>query len=93
MPRSYFEVYLANGIALQGYFPPPQALPLLLLKARDEAADHGPWLGWDHLAPQGLAVQHLAGDHNTIMHAPHAVAVAECIDQQFTPRAMPGFTA
>lgn len=79
----YFETYLANGIALQLYFPSSTTLPLLLMLARDEAADYGPRLGWDQLAQGPLATVELAGDHNSIMYAPQVIAVAEQINKRF----------
>lgn len=79
----YFETYLANGIALQLYFPSATTLPLLLLLARDEVADYGPRLGWDQLAHGPLTTLELAGDHNSIMYAPQVFAVAEQINKRF----------
>ncbi|MEE4138723.1 amino acid adenylation domain-containing protein [Pseudomonas viridiflava] len=79
----YFETYLANGIALQLYFPSPTTLPMLLMLARDEIADYGQLLGWDTLANGGLTAVELAGDHNSIMYAPQVMAVAEQINTHF----------
>ncbi|WP_311971676.1 amino acid adenylation domain-containing protein [Pseudomonas baltica] len=79
----YFETYLANGIALQLYFPPPSAKALLLLLARDEEADYGPRLGWEQLAHGPLTTVALAGDHNSIMYAPQVHAVAEQLNLHF----------
>jgi thioesterase domain-containing protein len=89
----YFEVYLANGIALQSYFPPAEPLPVLLLRASDEPASWGPSLGWDALAPRTLSILDVPGDHNTVMHAPQATAVAACIDQRSAAKPLPGFHA
>ncbi|WP_085314308.1 non-ribosomal peptide synthetase [Derxia lacustris] len=77
----YFEVYIANAIALQLYFPPADDIPALLLLARDEPADYGPLLGWDRLLPTSLVAQGLPGDHNSIVHAPQAAEVARAINQ------------
>jgi thioesterase domain-containing protein/acyl carrier protein len=82
----YFEVYIANGIALQTYLPGPAALDGLLLRARDEAADYGPALGWDRLLGSGLTVVDVPGDHNTVMFAPNAAAVAAAIDGRMPAR-------
>ena len=73
-----FEAYLANGIALQTHLPAPldAPLPVLLLKARDEAPCWGPALGWDQLAGAGLVVVDAPGDHHGIVRPPHAAAVA-----------------
>lgn len=90
--RRYFEVYLANGIALQMYFPPADTLPVMLVRAVDEQADYGPTLGWSELAPASLTMVELPGDHNSIMYAPQACAVAKAIDVHYTPQPMPGFS-
>jgi len=79
----YFETYLANGIALQLYAPPATTLPLLLVLARDEPADYGPLLGWQHLALGPLTAVPVAGDHNTVMYRPQVAAVAELINHHF----------
>lgn len=90
--QRYFEVYIANGIALQTYFPPPQSLPVMLVRAMDEAEDYGPALGWSELAPASLTMIELPGDHNSIMYAPQATAVAKAIDSHYPPQPMPGFS-
>ena len=83
--QRYFEVYLANGIALQGYFPDPDELDVTLFLARDEKADYGPALGWDKLAPGRLNLIQAPGDHNSIMYAPNAAEIATEIDGRFPP--------
>lgn len=88
----YFEVYIANGIALQSYFPPPEDLPVILLRAVDEAEDYGPTLGWDDLAPDTLESVDLAGTHNSIMYAPQAKEVAAQIDSHHPLQPLEGFT-
>ncbi|MES2261194.1 MAG: amino acid adenylation domain-containing protein [Pseudomonadota bacterium] len=89
--QRYFEVYLANGIALQTYFPNADSLPVLLLRATDEPENFGPALGWQELAPASLTMIELPGDHNSIMYARHAGAVAKAIDSHYRPLPMPGF--
>ena len=89
----YYQVYIGNGIALRLYFPEPEALPLLLLRAIDEQEDYGPSLGWDELAAAGLTRIDLAGDHNSIMYAPQAQAVARAIDIHFPLKPHKGFVA
>ncbi len=91
--QRYFEVYLANGIALQTYFPPADDVPALLVRAIDEPEDYGPTLGWSDLLPSTLAVAGVPGDHNSIMYAQHAGAVAAAIDRHYSPHPMPGFSA
>ncbi|WP_084618344.1 non-ribosomal peptide synthetase [Cellvibrio sp. OA-2007] len=89
----YFQVYIGNGIALRLYFPEPEPLPLLLLRALDEQEDYGPSLGWSELAAAGLTQIDLAGDHNSIMYAPQAQAVASAIDNHFSLKPHKGFAA
>lgn len=89
----YFEVYIANGIALQLYFPPRDSLPVLLVKAVDELEDYGPTLGWDELVSSNLTKVDLPGDHNSIMYAPQAKAVATTIDHYFSVKPAMGFAA
>ena len=90
--QRYFEVYIANGIALQTYFPPPAPIPVLLVRAIDEQEDYGPTLGWSELAPSTLTMLDLPGDHNSIMYAPQASAVAKAIDDCYRPQPLPGFS-
>lgn len=89
----YFQVYIGNGIALRLYFPEPEPLPLLLLRAIDEQEDYGPSLGWDELAAAGLTQLDVRGDHNSIMYAPQATQVARAIDIHFPIKAHKGFVA
>ncbi len=77
----YFEAYLANGIALQMHFPPPQDVPVLLLRARDEPADHGPSLGWEGLVADSLSLLDVPGDHHSVLYPPQAAEVAALIDR------------
>ncbi|MBI3773020.1 MAG: amino acid adenylation domain-containing protein [Gammaproteobacteria bacterium] len=89
----YFEVYIANGIALQLYFPPAESLPVLLVRAVDEPEDYGPSLGWTELVLDTLQIVELPGDHNSIMYAPQAKAVAAMIDRHFPVKPVIGFAA
>ncbi|EHU3348735.1 amino acid adenylation domain-containing protein [Acinetobacter baumannii] len=81
--RLYFDTYLANGIALQTYFPEPEDFPILLVKAKDEPEDFGESLGWDQLVKDTLTQVDLPGDHSSIMYAENVVAVAQTIDQMY----------
>ncbi len=89
----YFEAYLANGIALQTHLPAPQEVPVLLLRARDEPADHGPLLGWEALARGPLSVFDAPGDHNSVVQAPHAAGLAALIDRHAPGMPLPGNAA
>ena len=89
----YFEVYIANGIALQLYFPSTDTLPTLLVRALDETENYGPTLGWSELLPETLQMVELPGDHNSIMYAPQATAVAAMIDHHYPIKPSIGFVA
>jgi amino acid adenylation domain-containing protein len=91
--QRYFEVYIANGIALQTYFPPVDDLPVMLVRAIDEEEDFGPHLGWDQLTPNSLTQVELPGNHNSIMYSPQATAVAGAIDCHFSITPLPGFSS
>ncbi|TBU96223.1 non-ribosomal peptide synthetase [Phytopseudomonas dryadis] len=78
-----FETYLANGIALQLYFPPAIEAPLHLLLAANEPEDFGPLLGWEQLCPTGLQVASVPGDHNSILYLPQVETVAGHLDRCF----------
>lgn len=81
--RLYFDTYLANGVALQTYFPEPEDFPILLVKAKDEMEDFGESLGWDQLIKDTLTQVDLPGDHSSIMFAENVAAVAQTIDQMY----------
>ncbi len=89
--QRYFEVYIGNGIALQTYFPDGEEIPALLIKAQDEKEDFGPDLGWSELITTALTQIDLPGDHNSIMYAPQAKAVAAEIERFYPNAAMEGF--
>ena len=89
--QRYFEVYIGNGIALQTYFPDGEEIPALLIKAQDEKEDFGPDLGWSELISTSLTQIDLRGDHNSIMYAPQAKAVAAEIERFYPNAAMEGF--
>jgi amino acid adenylation domain-containing protein len=75
--QRYFEVYLANGMALQTYAPRPYSGRVVLLRARDESANYGPDLGWSGLVEQLVEVRPVPGDHNSLMYEPHVGCVTE----------------
>ncbi len=67
----YFEVYLANGIALQTYESGDYHGAMTLLRAEDEPVDYGPMLGWDKVVSRPFSVVEVPGDHNSMMYEPH----------------------
>lgn len=77
----YFEVYLANGIALQTYESGDYAGPMRLLRAADEPVDYGPWLGWDKVVSRPFMLAAVPGDHNSMMYEPHVQALARHLNE------------
>jgi len=77
--RRYFEVYLANGAALQLYQPGAYPGRVVLFRARDEEADYGPDLGWSRLLKQAPEVLDIAGNHNSVMYEPHVQGLAAAL--------------
>ncbi len=78
----FLAVFRANH---QSSFQPPAplAVPLVLVKARDEAVDPAlaaqPNWGWDQLSSAPVRVESIAGDHHTILHPPHVQTLAALI--------------
>src|SRR3569832_364247 len=80
----YFEVYLANGIALQTYGAGDYEGPLTLFRASGEPVDYGPLLGWDRVVSRAIDVVAVPGDHNSMMYEPHVQMLAQRIDEATT---------
>ncbi|HEU4412266.1 MAG TPA: amino acid adenylation domain-containing protein, partial [Polyangiaceae bacterium] len=81
-PEALVRVALANARALASYRSAPYAGPALLLRAR-AGRDEGrprPDHGWGPLAP-GLAIEDVAGDHRSVVQAPHVEGLAAAIDR------------
>ena len=87
----YFEVYMANGMALRMYFPEPDTVPVLLCLAGDETEDYGPLLGWDALLDASLQTVTVSGDHNSVMYSPQISEVAAIVDYTYPIRPFLGF--
>lgn len=83
--RRYFEVYLANGIALQTYEAGDYTGPMTLFRAQHEPADYGPRLGWERVVSRPFAVVDVPGDHNSMMYEPHVRALARHVDHAEAP--------
>ncbi|MEK7322195.1 MAG: amino acid adenylation domain-containing protein [Pseudomonadota bacterium] len=77
----YFEVYLANGIALQTYESGDYAGPMTLLRAADEPVDYGPLLGWDKVVSRPFTLAAVPGDHNSMMYESHVQALAYHVNE------------
>ena len=71
----WFDVYLADVEAVENYRPQATPIPLLLLRAV-ENAETG--TGWSQLSTK-LEVQSIPGDHFTMMRPPHVSTLAEAL--------------
>jgi thioesterase domain-containing protein len=69
-----------NGMAMWEYTPPEFPAPIVHFIAADQPVStevlSDPRLGWNDLARAGLAVMHVKGDHNSILAAENAAALA-----------------
>ena len=79
--HNYFQVYIANGMALQMYEEKIVDVPLRLYVALDESDDYGQFLGWDELIGDNFDAVYLPGTHNSIMYKPNVEALAKDINQ------------
>jgi thioesterase domain-containing protein/acyl carrier protein len=61
---------------LAGYRPPPIQAPLMVWWARETAIEEQARTAWTQYTRSSVVQEVLAGDHFTIMHAPHLQAVA-----------------
>lgn len=73
---NFFQVYIANGMALQMYEEKSYDLELCLYRADSEPEDYGELLGWDTILPRGFTVIDIPGDHNSIMYKPNVEVIA-----------------
>jgi amino acid adenylation domain-containing protein len=79
--RRYFEVYLANGAALQMYEASAYAGRTVLFRATDEEADYGPDLGWGRLLHGVPEIMPIPGNHNSLMYEPNVQQLAHALRQ------------
>jgi amino acid adenylation domain-containing protein len=85
--RRYFEVYLANGAALQMYEASAYAGRTVLFLAADEEADYGPDLGWGRLLPRTPEIVPIPGNHNSLMYEPNVQHLADALRLTIAPAA------
>jgi amino acid adenylation domain-containing protein len=75
-----FAMFKAGHRALAGYTAEPYQGPVLLFTAGDEAAGRrDPTLGWRDLAPGGLSLCSLPGNHYTIVRSPAVEEIAAAL--------------
>lgn len=80
--RRQFDLYLADVEAVRNYHPPADSLPLLLLRAEDEDELPETISRWTQLSSNRLEVQHVPGDHVTMMRVPHVATLAEFLRER-----------
>ncbi|WP_417446644.1 non-ribosomal peptide synthetase [Kangiella sp.] len=78
---NFFQVYIANGMALQMYEEKRYDLDVYLYRAEDEPEDYGEYLGWDSILSNDFSVVDIPGDHNSIMYKPNVHQIAEHLNQ------------
>lgn len=78
---NFFQVYIANGMALQMYDEKRYDLDVYLYRAENEAEDFGEYLGWDSILRNDFSVVDIPGDHNSIMYKPNVQLIAEHLNQ------------
>ncbi|HEV2765167.1 MAG TPA: hypothetical protein VGV38_19445, partial [Pyrinomonadaceae bacterium] len=74
----FFEVFKTNVRAVRKYRPEPTRARVVLYRSEEAfgAGEAGESLGWRPYAGGGLEVVRVAGDHYTMVRAPHAQALA-----------------
>ena len=80
--HNYFQVYIANGMALQMYEEKYVDVALRLYIAVDEPDDYGKYLGWDELLGNDFEAVYLAGTHNSIMYKPNVETLANDLNRE-----------
>lgn len=88
-----YRIFSSNVRAAAVYQPNPLAVPMLLLVCSELASDEfpdpaaQPSLGWDRVIPAAfLQVAQVAGNHYTLLRAPHVAAVAKLLSRSFDRR-------
>ncbi|MEE1931386.1 alpha/beta hydrolase [Streptomyces sp. TRM 70351] len=71
---TYVEGLLRNNRLTAGHRPAPASVPLVLAKAEGSLLPQDETLGWPELAPRGLALHTVPGDHYTMLTRPDAAA-------------------
>ncbi|MBR9970322.1 non-ribosomal peptide synthetase [Magnetospirillum sulfuroxidans] len=67
--RQMYQRFQANNAALMAYQPAPCDVPVLLLRAEAGAVDDQD--GWAELAPAGLTLRPVPGDHVSLLRPPN----------------------
>jgi acyl-CoA synthetase (AMP-forming)/AMP-acid ligase II/thioesterase domain-containing protein len=79
-----------NGMAMWEYTPREFPAPIVHFIAADQPVStevlSDPRLGWNDLARAGLAVMHVKGDHNSILAAENAAALAGALEALLSAR-------
>ena len=83
------DLYRADIEAVTNYDPSPAAIPLVLLSANDESQDRDSIGRWSRLSCQKLEVHDVAGDHFSMMQAPHVATIAAILREHFASADQP----
>jgi thioesterase domain-containing protein/acyl carrier protein len=82
--RTFLEVARENLKLLKDYQPPPSDLPVRLYRVAERAGeqddDLSDDLGWSEIVGRRLAIEHVSGDHITVMTGDHARRLAAAIE-------------
>lgn len=78
----FFQVYIANAIALQSYTIEPLPIAINLLRAAEEPliAGLGETLGWNKCQVNFISTD-VPGNHSTMMYEPNVKSLAEHVKQ------------
>ncbi|MFI5527937.1 alpha/beta fold hydrolase [Kitasatospora sp. NPDC051853] len=77
---TYVDGLLRNNRLTAPHRPEPSSVPLVLVKAEQSLIPEDPTLGWQPLAPRGLGLAVVPGDHYTMLTRPDAArAVARLL--------------
>lgn len=82
--HNFFQIYIANGMALQMYDEHSYDINVNLYRAQNEPEDYGEVLGWDKLVEDKLTVTDIPGDHNSIMYKPNVELIAAELNQRLS---------
>jgi thioesterase domain-containing protein len=75
------SISCSNLVAAQRYRPPRYEQPVLLLRASEHVGD--PDVAWRGVAPN-LVLEHIQGDHYSIMRPPSAGEIAKAIQRRLS---------
>ncbi|RKH35459.1 alpha/beta fold hydrolase, partial [Corallococcus sp. CA031C] len=75
--RTLFEVFANNLRAMKHYRPQPLPGRIVVLRASERSAEEQNDRGWSALAPDGLLLLEVPGNHYSVLRAPNVQTLAE----------------